>query len=188
MVVTPAYQNPTGICLSTARLHGLAELARIGRVLVIEDLALIDMRLEGSAPGTVAALTPDGNVVSAGSMSKLFWGGLHVGWLRVPKRMMNKLSQLRAACDLGLTIDAQAQAAWLLQHREEVLQDRIPVVREQRTMMAEALNELLPDSLDHAQRWFIVLAEAPRTRVPGSVPNGTTRRSRPIAERRVRHS
>ncbi|MGH3764263.1 MAG: PLP-dependent aminotransferase family protein [Pseudonocardiaceae bacterium] len=144
VVVTPAYQNPTGVCLSASRQRKLSRLARTGHVVIIENLALLDMRLEGAAPGTIAALAPDGDVVSAGSMSKLFWGGLRVGWLRAPKHLMSKLAQLRGASDLGVAVDAQAQAAWLLRHREEVLQDRVPLVRQQRNAMAEALTELLP--------------------------------------------
>ena len=52
---------------------------------MIEDESLVDIPLEGTAPLAIAALAPKAPVLSIGSLSKLFWGGLRIGWIRAPE-------------------------------------------------------------------------------------------------------
>lgn len=146
--VSPSYLNPSGAHLSADRCRRLAGLARNGSVLVVEDLALSDIRLDGPAPRTVAALAPGGQVLSIGSMSKLYWGGLRVGWIRGPRSLIGRIVHHKGIMDLGTSPDLQLQAAWLLRHRDDVLADRIPQLRTARDELAGALEALLP-----AWRW-----------------------------------
>jgi DNA-binding transcriptional MocR family regulator len=78
VVVTPCYLNPTGAHLEEARCRKLAQRADRD-LLVIEDLALADINLDGPAPRSVAAYASPANILSIGSVSKLFWGGLRLG-------------------------------------------------------------------------------------------------------------
>jgi len=47
-------------------------------------------------------------------MSKLFWGGLRVGWIRGPKEMIAHLGQVKATDDLGSSVISQLATVRLL--------------------------------------------------------------------------
>ncbi len=57
-------------------------------------------------------------------MSKLFWGGLRVGWVRGPKPLIARLTRVKVAADLGGSVVSQALAARILPRRDEVAQAR----------------------------------------------------------------
>jgi DNA-binding transcriptional MocR family regulator len=142
--VTPSYLNPSGAHLSEARCRSLAGRARAGTMLV-EDLALTDISLDGPAPRTIAALAPDAPVLSIGSLSKLYWAGLRLGWIRGPAPLIRRINRMKANLDIGTGVNIQAQATWLLQHGEEVRHDRVLQVRTQRDALLEALRTELPE-------------------------------------------
>ena len=52
---------------------------------VIEDMTLADLTLAPAAPPPLAAFTRSVTTLTVGSLSKLFWGGLRVGWIRGPE-------------------------------------------------------------------------------------------------------
>lgn len=141
--LTPTYCNPSGAHLSAARCRLLADFACAGMT-VVEDLALADIRLDGPPARAVATLAPDATVLSVGSVSKLFWGGLRLGWVRGQPALIRRINRLKASLDLGTGLDVQAQAAWLLRRRDEVRVDRLPQLRIQRAAMLEALSTELP--------------------------------------------
>lgn len=144
LFLSPCYLNPSGAHLAPDRCRAVADLARRG-TLVVEDLALSDIRLNGPKARTIAALAPDAQVLSIGSMSKMFWGGLRVGWIRGPAPLIRRISRMKAALDIGTGVDGQAQAAWLLERRAQVRADRLPQVRRQRDALIQALRLELPD-------------------------------------------
>ncbi|GAA3199926.1 PLP-dependent aminotransferase family protein [Actinocorallia longicatena] len=138
VVVTPAYANPSGALLSAGRAARLPGLA----TLVIEDLALLDLRLDGPRPLLLAG---GANVLSIGTMSKVHWGGLRIGWVRGPRHLIRYIDAARGVMDLGASVDAQVQAAWLLEHQEEALAHRLPELRARRDALAAALTGHAPD-------------------------------------------
>ena len=144
VVVTPCYLNPTGAHLEEARCRKLAQRADRD-LLVIEDLALADINLDGPAPRSVAAYASQANILSIGSVSKLFWGGLRLGWMRGPTPLIRRINHLRAKVDISTSVDVQAQAAWLLRHRPEVARDRLPQLRAQRDAALAELAVQLPE-------------------------------------------
>jgi DNA-binding transcriptional MocR family regulator len=147
--LTPAYLNPTGAHLSRHRCEQLSRCAEQG-VLVVEDLALIDIRLGGPPPRTIAAAAPQATILSIGSMSKLYSAGLR-GWLRAPAPVIRRVNHIKAMLDISSPVETQAQAAWLLERHEELLErheelcsDRLPQLRTQRDEMVELLASKLP--------------------------------------------
>jgi DNA-binding transcriptional MocR family regulator len=60
-------------------------------------------------------------VVLVASLSKVFWGGLRVGWLRAPAPMVAFLARAKAVEDLGNGTLSQALAVRLLEHIDEVV-------------------------------------------------------------------
>ncbi len=131
----PTFHNPTGATLPEPGRRRLAALARAYDVPVIEDDALAELSHGGTPPPPVAAHAGGGPVLTLGSLSKLFWGGLRIGWIRGPRPLIAHLGRVKAVADLGTSIIGQAIAVGLL--------DRAPEIRElRRRELGEALDLL----------------------------------------------
>jgi DNA-binding transcriptional MocR family regulator len=79
--VMPTGHNPCGSVQPPLWRHAMASVADAGHVTVVEDLTLADLCLgPGVIPPPLAALSPE--IIAVGSVSKLLWGGLRVGWIR----------------------------------------------------------------------------------------------------------
>src|SRR6202012_5537855 len=116
--LTPTHQNPTGMVLPAAERHEIVALARRHPgVTFIDDMTLAELSLgpggvaggagagefnAGPTPPPLAALAPRlPNVVTLGSFSKTYWGGLRTGWVRAPEGIIARLAAAKAAADLG---------------------------------------------------------------------------------------
>lgn len=132
-VLMPTGHNPTGLVMPGVRRQGFAAVADAGRVTIIEDLTLADLLLSGGAPPLpLAALSPA--VVTVGSVSKLLWGGLRVGWIRAGSaELRTALVARKAALNLATSAVAQAISAallgtvsdgWLAAHRAALARRR----------------------------------------------------------------
>lgn len=144
--VTPTHQSPTGVVLGVGRRRRLARIAERFRVPVLEDTALADVPLgEEPAPPPVAHYLPDGPVLLIGSVSKLFWGGLRVGWIRAPRAMLRNLVRLKLMADIGTPLISQLVAEALIERTEEARALRRERFRPRRDALTEALRRLLPD-------------------------------------------
>ncbi|WP_035858628.1 PLP-dependent aminotransferase family protein [Cryptosporangium arvum] len=108
----PSFHNPTGAVLSEPARRQLVREAA-GTVLV-EDEVHVDLGFPGEPPPPPPLAARAEGVLTIGSLSKIAWGGLRVGWLRAPAPMINRLARLRAVHDLGGNVPAQLAAAELL--------------------------------------------------------------------------
>lgn len=142
----PDYQNPTGTSLSDAGRARIREMAVRHRTVIIGDEALSDLTLDGAAPTPFAGGgTESGVVVSVGSASKAFWGGLRVGWMRAHPDLITRLSLTRAHVDLGTAVLEQLVTAHLLDRHDEILPERRSMLRERRDQVLALLAEQLPE-------------------------------------------
>jgi DNA-binding transcriptional MocR family regulator len=111
--VIPTFHNPTGSVLPPLVRRALAETAAAAGVPLIDDEVLSDLGFPGEkAPLPLAAYASA--VISVGSLSKLVWAGLRVGWVRAPEPLIARLARLLAVYDLGVNVPAQLAAAELL--------------------------------------------------------------------------
>ncbi|TQM00096.1 DNA-binding transcriptional MocR family regulator [Actinoallomurus bryophytorum] len=109
----PTFHNPTGATLPALPRRRIAESAAAAGVPLIDDEVLADLAFPGEeTPPPLAAYTDA--VISVGSLSKVIWGGLRIGWIRAPQTLIARLTRLRAVHDLGGNIPAQLAAAELL--------------------------------------------------------------------------
>ena len=84
-------------------------------------------------------------MVTVGSFSKTYWGGLRTGWVRAPEGIIARLAAAKAAADLGSPPFQQAILATLVRERhEEILKGRADWTRDRYAVMASALSSLLP--------------------------------------------
>ncbi|SCL37612.1 hypothetical protein GA0070624_5932 [Micromonospora rhizosphaerae] len=143
----PDFHNPTGCLMpDQERIRILDAAQRSGTWLVVDE-TLADLALDVPAPPPFAShATPGGvgQVITIGSMSKTHWGGLRIGWLRAPSRLVTELAGQRVATDMGGSVLDQLLALDLLDRAWELLPSRLEQMREQRAALAAALAEHIP--------------------------------------------
>lgn len=144
----PTFHNPLGVSLPlAAREEVVALVAAHPDVVFADDMALADTGLTDTAsPPPLAALAPGlPNVVTIGSLSKSYWGGLRTGWIRAPEGIVARLAAAKAAADLGSTAYQQAIVAALLagQH-DEILKWRREWLGPRYDALATGFRERLP--------------------------------------------
>jgi len=160
--LTPTHQNPTGLVLPAAERHEIVALARRHPdVTFIDDMTLAELALgpcastdgfsaggfnTGPQPPPLAALAPRlPNVVTVGSFSKTYWGGLRTGWVRAPEGIIARLAAAKAAADLGSPPYQQAILAALVRSsHEEIIAWRAGWARQRYTAIEAALRTFLP--------------------------------------------
>ncbi|WP_328730807.1 PLP-dependent aminotransferase family protein [Streptomyces caniferus] len=143
----PDFHNPTGCLMpEQERVRILRAAGRSGAWLVVDE-TLSDLALDTPAPPPFASRTTPGGagqVITIGSMSKTHWGGLRMGWLRAPARLVTELAGQRVATDMGGSVLDQLLALFLLARAGELLPTRLEHLRRQREALAAALAEHLP--------------------------------------------
>src|SRR3954454_4799094 len=79
------HHNPTGLTLTADDRAAVVALARGARTPLVVDETMAELGLDPDVrpPAPLAAHDPDGeSVITIGSMSKAFWAGLRIGWIR----------------------------------------------------------------------------------------------------------
>jgi DNA-binding transcriptional MocR family regulator len=144
VVVIPTFHTPTGTVMPPGARRRLAELAQRLQIIVAEDLSHASIVLDEPAPPPVAHFGED-HVLSIGSMSKLFWGGLRVGWVRGPRHLVSRLSRIKATADLGTPLLSQLVSARLLEHSDEVAAARRTALVPRLDRLEQLVRDRLPD-------------------------------------------
>ena len=116
--------NPTGRGPAQGRLRALAPILDHHDLLVVEDCALAELAFSGRVRPELADLCRRAVVASVGSLSKVAWGGLRIGWLRAPAPLIERTKHLRLANDLGASAPSQVLALRLLPHMAELAVQR----------------------------------------------------------------
>jgi DNA-binding transcriptional MocR family regulator len=138
------FQNPTGFLMSAADRQRLARAFARSRTTAIIDETLFELSLDGQEmPPPFASYDPDG-VITVGSVSKSFWGGLRIGWMRVPEALVARVLDARASMDLGAPVLEQLVVADLLRRRATLLPERRASLAQRRDALAEAVSAELP--------------------------------------------
>jgi DNA-binding transcriptional MocR family regulator len=142
----PTFQNPTGEVLSSAERKEIALAAAKRNVPIVEDLTIADLSLDDEPPRPIAACAGRGAaVLTIGSFSKLYWGGLRVGWIRAPEPLIGRLSRVKALADLGTSIPSQAIAAALLGSWTAAREARRRQIAARLSAARRALERLIPE-------------------------------------------
>jgi DNA-binding transcriptional MocR family regulator len=146
LYLTPTFHNPTGATLTESARREIARLASDAHFTILEDESLVDIALTAAPPPpSLAALAPKAPVISIGSLSKLCWGGLRIGWVRAPEPVITRLASLKVAADLGSSMLSQVVAVRLLERADEVRRLRRAQITRHRDALAKALQQHLPD-------------------------------------------
>jgi len=138
----PDFQNPTGFLMSDDDRARYAAALRATRTVAVVDETLQPTNLSANTmPAPFACHAPD--AITIGSASKMFWGGLRVGWIRASKPVVERIIQARVSLDLGSSLFDQLVVTELL-GRNDVLVQRCDQLRAQRDALASLLRRHLP--------------------------------------------
>jgi len=141
----PTFHNPAGAVMPEAARRELARFARASGVPIIEDNTLAELKLGCEPPPPIAAYGRGAHIVSVGSLSKLFWAGLRVGWIRAPRSAIAQLGQLKAVADLGTSLVSQAIAASMLVGSERISDLRRAELTGRLALLEDLVCTMLPD-------------------------------------------
>ncbi|MDF5753758.1 PLP-dependent aminotransferase family protein [Spongiactinospora sp. TRM90649] len=141
----PDYHNPTGRLMDdAARAEVTAAAGRAGTT-ILADESWAEMGLPGSPTATpMAAFAGDDRVITVGSASKLWWGGLRVGWIRATAERVCALAHLRAAVDIAGAPFEQLVATRLFERIEQAREERRRTLCASREALVTALRARIP--------------------------------------------
>ena len=146
VVLTPSHQWPLGAVLSAESRAAVLAWARRTDALVIEDDYDAEYRYDRAPIGAMQGLAPD-HVVYAGTASKTLAPGLRLGWLVLPRRLVDDVAAAKILADRGSpALDQLAFADFLARGElDRHLRRMRPVYRRRRDALLRALAHHLPD-------------------------------------------
>lgn len=110
----PEIHNPTGRSLDDASRRNLSDLLERYPTFLVEDGAQNELSaLPGTTPRPLAGQTNPELVATIGTLSKLFWGGIRIGWIRAAPPVVKRLASFKAVNDLGCSMFDQHLAVSL---------------------------------------------------------------------------
>jgi len=129
--------GPSGALVPGPQRAALVAAARRAGTWVVADETFADLGFApADAPPPLAASDTDGRVLTLGSASKAFWGGLRVGWVRTTPELVHRLAAVRVAVDMASPVLEQLvvvrlleRAAGLLATRRALLAERCDLLR-----------------------------------------------------------
>jgi len=143
IVLQSTVHNPLGTVMDRLRLPAIASVTDRYRIPVVDDITLCDTIIDGDRrPHPLAAWSDD--VITVGSVSKSFWGGLRLGWVRAKPTLIEALTSLKGGQDLGTSLVAQLLAARLLPKIELARDERWQTLPNARQLALDTLECYLP--------------------------------------------
>lgn len=140
----PDFHNPTGALLTEAQRPGLAEALRRNRVVPVFDESLVELGLDdGPTTTPMSALITDS--VTVGSMSKICWGGLRIGWMRIPRRRVEHFASSRLELDLGAPVLEQLVTVELMENHDAIVADCRFRLRAARDILVAQVRSWVPE-------------------------------------------
>jgi DNA-binding transcriptional MocR family regulator len=144
--VIPEFHNPTGHLMDAELRERLVATAHTAGTELIVDESFVDLPLDGcEMPPPVAVFDRHSRVVSIGGMSKPYWGGLRIGWVRASAPLVQRLAAIRVGVDMSSPVLEQLVGVRLLEQSQRIVAARRAQLRARRDTLIGALREQLPE-------------------------------------------
>lgn len=141
----PDFHNPTGLVMSTDTRLAIADAAKGEDSYIVVDDAVADLRLPDiDLPTPMAAFGDRNRMIAIGSLSRVCWGGLQLGWLRTTPSVIARIAAMRGSIDAGTGIPQQVIATQLFGRYDELLKERRAALADQCQALVKALRRQLP--------------------------------------------
>jgi len=97
--VTPSHQFPLGMTMSLARRTALIDFARSCDAYIFEDDHNSEFRYTGPPLPCLQGLDNVGRVIYSGTMSKILYPSLRLGYILAPEQLVEPMIKIRAVMD-----------------------------------------------------------------------------------------
>jgi GntR family transcriptional regulator / MocR family aminotransferase len=146
VVLTPAHQYPTGVVLSPERRTALVEWARRSGALIVEDDYDAEYRFDRKPVAALQGLAPD-VVVFAATTSKTLAPAMRIGWMVLPRRLVEPVTRVQAVTAAQPSAIDQAALATFIANAslDRHLRQMRRRYRAKRDLLLAALEESLPE-------------------------------------------
>jgi GntR family transcriptional regulator/MocR family aminotransferase len=109
--VTPSHQYPSGVTMSQRRRAELLRFADAGNCWVVEDDYDSEFRYVSRPLPCMQGMDRNGRVIYVGTFSKMLFPGLRLGYMVLPKPLVEPAGVIRAITDRHSSMPAQAVLA-----------------------------------------------------------------------------
>lgn len=107
--IIPSYHNPTGIVMSSQKRVEIYNVFKKYKIPIIEDGFNEELRYYGSHIAPIAAISGEGNsVIYAGSLSKILFPGLRIGWILADKKLISVMESVKRSRNIHTSFLDQA--------------------------------------------------------------------------------
>ncbi|MFY1651035.1 PLP-dependent aminotransferase family protein [Solwaraspora sp. WMMB762] len=142
----PEFQNPTGHLMSAALRERVVAAAHASGTDLVVDESFVDLPLDGTpVPPPTAVFDRHSRVISIGGMSKPYWGGLRIGWVRASAPLVQRLAALRVGVDMAGPVLDQLVGVHLLAAADTIVPARLAQLTAQRDALLAELANVLPE-------------------------------------------
>lgn len=147
--VTPTHQLPLGMTMSLQRRLELLAWAAERRMWLVEDDYDSEFRYTGPPLASLQSLDRAGSVLYVGSMSKVLFPGLRIGYLVVPEALGDAFAQGKAILDRHTALMPQAVLTDFINegHYGRHIRRAREAYAERRQVLLDAIERHLPDEL-----------------------------------------
>ena len=144
--VTPSHQYPLGVAMSAGRRVELLDWACRRGAWIVEDDYDSEYRYGAQPLASLHGLDRDARVVYVGTLSKILFPALRLGYLVVPRDLIARFRELRAATDIFPPPLPQAVVAEFITegHFVRHLRRMRAIYAERRRVLVAALERMLP--------------------------------------------
>ena len=148
--VTPSHQLPLGVTMGAARRLQLLDWAQTSGAWILEDDYNSEFRYESQPITALQGLDRDDRVIYMGTLSKVLFPALRIGYVVVPRDLLTRFFKARRVIDLTPPIFLQAVLAEFIRegHFARHLRRAREIYRRRRSALVEALEESFGDLLE----------------------------------------
>src|ERR1700739_1632398 len=151
LILTPAFQNPTGPSMPLASRRRVLELAGRYQVPVVEDHIYARLHEGEERVPSLKQLDRSNIVIHIDSFAKVAFPGLRVGWIVAPAAAIERLRVVKQTTDLHTDQLAQATLAEFL--RRGMFSRHVAKMRKVYASRLSALDEALRKHMPEETRW-----------------------------------
>ena len=144
-LVTPSHQYPLGVTMSASRRLKLLDWAARSGAWILEDDYDSEYRYDGRPISSLQGLDSSARVIYIGTFSKVLFPSLRLGYLVIPRDLVERFSTLRVAMDIGPSALSQQVLAAFIQegHFSRHIRRMRLLYRERRSALIENIENKL---------------------------------------------
>lgn len=142
-MVTPSHQYPLGVTMSASRRLQLLDWAARSGSWILEDDYDSDYRYEDMPISSLQGLDSNSRVVYIGTFSKVLFPSLRLGFLVIPRDLVDRFLMVRLAMDIGPPVFFQGVLADFIQegHFSRHIRRMRLLYRERRNALVESIEK-----------------------------------------------